>query len=157
MRHAKSAWKDSSLPDFARPLNNRGRRDAPRMGRLIAEEHGLPDYVLCSSARRAVETYCGVSREWGEWPELCTDAALYACGPQLWLERLSGLPDTVGTVMIVGHMPELYEVLGSLLCDEAMPDRLPTAALAVVEATGGWSALGPESCRLGSFETPRDL
>src|SRR3546814_12348573 len=56
LRHAKSDWKDKTLGDFDRPLAARGRRAAALMGRLLAEEDLAPDLVLCSTARRAVET-----------------------------------------------------------------------------------------------------
>ena len=56
MRHAKSSWKDESLDDHDRPLNKRGKRDAPRMGELLRDRQLVPDYVLCSSARRARKT-----------------------------------------------------------------------------------------------------
>lgn len=157
LRHAKSSWKQPELPDFARPLNSRGRRDAPRMGRLIAQEHGLPDLVLCSSARRAVETYWEAAREWDGWPELHADPAFYACRPEAWLDALAGVPDGTGRVMIVGHMPELHEVLSMLVGGEEAPDRFPTAALAVVDSEAPWSRMRAGTCRLASFQVPRDL
>ena len=53
LRHAKSSWKDPDLDDHDRPLNKRGRRDAPRMGRLLRKEDLLPDLILSSTAVRA--------------------------------------------------------------------------------------------------------
>ena len=53
MRHAKSSWKDESLDDHDRPLNKRGKREAPRMGELLRDPKLVPDFILCSSARRA--------------------------------------------------------------------------------------------------------
>ena len=157
MRHAKSSWKLPDLPDFARPLNGRGRRDAPRMGRLIAEEHGLPELVLCSAARRSVETYCAVAGAWTGWPELRVDPAFYGCGPDVWLDALVAVPETVGTVMLVGHMPAMWELLVGLVGVDQAPDRFPTAALAVVEWCAGWSDVATAACRLHSFQMPKDL
>ena len=48
LRHAKSSWKDPDLPDHDRPLNKRGKRDAPRMGRLLKKEHLVPDVIISS-------------------------------------------------------------------------------------------------------------
>lgn len=157
MRHAKSSWKLPDLPDFARPLNGRGRRDAPRMGRLIAEEHGLPELVLCSAARRSVETYCAVAGAWTGWPELRVDPAFYGCGPDVWLDALVAVPETVGTVMLVGHMPAMWELLIDLVGAKHAPDRFPTAALAVVESNAPWPEITSAACRLLSFQMPRDL
>ena len=56
LRHAKSSWRDTSLDDHDRPLNERGRRDAPRRGQLLLEESLLPDLILCSTAARARRT-----------------------------------------------------------------------------------------------------
>ena len=56
VRHAKSSWKDPDLSDFDRPLNKRGERDAPRMGRRFASVEPPPDLLLASPARRAART-----------------------------------------------------------------------------------------------------
>ena len=61
LRHAKSSWSDSSLPDHDRPLNKRGFRDAPRMGELIREKGLVPNAILSSTALRARETALAVA------------------------------------------------------------------------------------------------
>ena len=56
MRHAKSSWKEQDLPDHDRPLNKRGEKDAPRMGKLLKDEDLIPDLIMSSSAVRAKKT-----------------------------------------------------------------------------------------------------
>src|SRR5947199_872234 len=56
IRHAKSSWTDPALPDKDRPLGNRGRRDAPKMGKRLAKRDVKPDLILSSPARRALKT-----------------------------------------------------------------------------------------------------
>ena len=56
LRHAKSSWKDLELPDQDRPLNKRGRHDAPRMGKLLKQEDLIPDHIVSSTALRAKKT-----------------------------------------------------------------------------------------------------
>jgi phosphohistidine phosphatase len=56
LRHAKSSWKDTDMVDHERPLNKRGKKDAPMVGKLLRQQHLIPELVLTSSARRARET-----------------------------------------------------------------------------------------------------
>jgi phosphohistidine phosphatase len=146
-RHAKSSWKDRTLDDPDRPLNARGKRDAPRLGRLLADEGIRPDLILCSTARRARQTV-----------ERAVDAAdydgpieyergLYHAGPAEIVEHLRRLPDHVDRVMVVGHNPAMEEFLAALLGES---ERLPTAALARLElAITAWAEM--------SLETPAEL
>src|SRR3954463_11797950 len=92
LRHAKSSWKDDSLDDHDRPLNARGKQEAPRMGQLLLEEHLLPDIILSSDAkrcRRTVEKVCEAS---GYRGETVLASELYLAAPATyltWLSRLS--------------------------------------------------------------------
>jgi phosphohistidine phosphatase len=56
LRHAKSSWKEQDLPDHDRPLNKRGKKDAPRMGKLLTDEDLIPDLIMSSTAARAKKT-----------------------------------------------------------------------------------------------------
>lgn len=129
LRHAKSSWGDPSLSDHDRPLNKRGKKDAPRMGELLREEDLLPDLIICSTARRARETAEIVAEASACEGEIQTIRDLYAAGPEAYIEILSALTDDYQTVMVVGHNPGLEELLYELT-GELQP--LPTAALAQV-------------------------
>ena len=65
MRHAKSSWDESDMHDHDRPLNKRGKLNAPRMGRLLREQDLVPDLIITSSARRARDTAGAVADQSG--------------------------------------------------------------------------------------------
>jgi phosphohistidine phosphatase len=130
LRHAKSSWKDDSLPDHDRPLNKRGQRDAPRVGSLMKKEGLLPDLILCSSAVRAKTTLDLVTEALGYNAEIEYRDDLYAFEPGPYLNALAQVPESFDLVMIVGHNPALEQLLVGITSEYL---RLPTAALAEVE------------------------
>lgn len=129
LRHAKSSWKEKNLPDHDRPLNKRGKQDAPRMGKLLQEKGLVPDLILSSSAKRALKTTKFVVEESGYDGEVEVDRDLYAFEASAYLEKLTALADHIQIVLIVGHNPGLEELVEQLT-GEFVP--LPTAALAQV-------------------------
>ena len=130
LRHAKSSWDDESLDDHERPLNARGKRDAPRIGRLLREENWLPQLVLCSTAVRARKTWARVSKAAGYDGPVAMQGLLYLASPSVYVDCLRSVRDDVQVAMVVGHNPGLEQLLFQLTgADEPMP----TAALAVVE------------------------
>lgn len=173
LRHAKSAWPD--VPDHERPLARRGQRDAPAMGRWLREADHLPDQVLCSTARRARETWQLTGTELGASPPASFDGRLYQTSAGQLLDLIHRTSPTVKTLLIVGHDPAIPELALMLAATapsapagggggagaSAMLDRMrakfPTAAVAVLEFTGGWDQLAPGSARLTCFMPPRDL
>ena len=129
LRHAKSSWKSTGLADHDRPLNKRGKRDAPRMGSLLREESLIPDLIISSSAKRACMTVEAVVEESGYDGEVRFSRELYAAGPEAYLQALQVLDDEVECVMVVGHNPDLEELLEILTAEIEV---LPTAALSQV-------------------------
>ena len=141
LRHAKSSWKDGSLPDHDRPLNKRGKEDASRMGRLMRNEDLLPDLILSSTAERARVTVELIVEESGYEGVVEYRRELYATGPEVYIESISGLPDKYERVMVVGHNPGLEQLLEELI-GEYQP--LSTAALALVKLPiQNWAELHP--------------
>ena len=130
LRHAKSSWKNSNLPDHQRPLNKRGKKDAPRLGKWLREEDLVPEVILCSSAVRASSTAKAVIEESGFDGEIVLKDEFYE-DPEsdTFYNQLSGLPDEVGCAMVVGHNPSLEELVEDLTGEYI---RLPTAALAQI-------------------------
>lgn len=142
LRHAKSSWKHSELSDHDRPLNKRGKREAPQMGRLIKEKGLLPDIILSSTALRARDTVQIVAENCGYDGEIRFIPDLYRADSEDFLGILQSLEDRYNTVMLVGHNPDL-EMLLSMLTDE--DEALSTAALAQVEIPiRSWKELDPE-------------
>lgn len=155
LRHAKSSWEDPGLKDHDRPLNPRGTRDAPRMGRLILKEDLVPDRVLSSTAVRALATAELASSEFGEDVEIEATRDLYLASPHTYVDVIADLGEG-DRVMVVGHNPGI-SALVTLLTGEC--EEMPTAALAVAELDiDEWEELGSSGRgRLVGFWRPKAL
>jgi phosphohistidine phosphatase len=129
LRHAKSSWKYAKLSDHDRPLNQRGKSDAPRMGRLLAREELVPDLIISSSAARALATAESVALACGYESDIQHTRDLYHAGPDAYIELLQEVQDDCQRVMVVGHNPDIEELLAELTGEWV---RMPTAALAQV-------------------------
>jgi phosphohistidine phosphatase len=116
VRHAKSSWKDSRLKDFDRPLNKRGKRDAPFMGKKLKDRQVMPDLILSSPAKRAKKTAASIAEEIG-YPKkkIRYDDKLYHSGAQALLEIMRNQDDGQGTIMLFGHNPDLGDLAEMLL------------------------------------------
>ncbi len=128
LRHAKSSWK-SNRGDHDRPLNDRGKRDAPRVGKLLKQSGLAPDRILSSTAKRARKTAAKVAKKCQYEGVLELKGSLYLGAPEDYIQVLREVEDVADCVMVVGHNPGLEQLL-SLLTGEVQ--SLPTAALAQV-------------------------
>jgi len=129
LRHAKSSWDEPGLADIERPLNKRGKNDAPRIGTLIKEVDLIPDVILSSPAVRAMKTAESVADACGYEGNIEIEEDFYPGSPGDYLEALNNLSDDPMRVMVVGHNPGLEELLNELTGET---EPLPTAALAQV-------------------------
>ncbi|MGB7326557.1 MAG: histidine phosphatase family protein [Rubripirellula sp.] len=128
MRHAKSDWGDSSLSDHDRPLNKRGNRDAPVMGKWLAEVGSAPSLVLSSSAVRTQETVAAMTPNWSTQPTITLLESLYLAGPEaIWRTAASEGGDN-DCVMMLGHNPGMSQ-LTSMMADRGI--EMPTACMAI--------------------------
>jgi phosphohistidine phosphatase len=142
LRHAKSSWANSRLADHDRPLNERGRQDAPRIGRLLRQQELIPDLIITSSAERALTTAELVAYHSGYEAGLQVTRALYHAGPESYLAQLRQVDETHKRVMVVGHNPGMEALIEELT---GHYERMPTAALAHITLTvSRWS-----NCRDG--------
>jgi len=130
LRHAKSSWKVPDLSDHDRPLNRRGKRDAPRMGRALKERGLVPDLVISSTATRAKDTASAVAKHSGYKGKRIRFESLYAAEPGAYLAVLRELTDNYQRVLIVGHNPGVEELI-ELLTGEI--HIVPTCTLAQIE------------------------
>ena len=135
MRHAKSSWKDPNLDDHERPLNKRGRRDAPTVADAIFERGWIPELVLVSSSKRTLQTLEGMSHRMGKTPFEVRSGIYHATVIDL-MEELEDMLDN-GTTMIIGHNPG-SEILVNHLSGEW--HTMPTAtAVLLLHSGSSWS------------------
>ena len=135
MRHAKSSWKDTNLDDHERPLNKRGRRDAPIVADAIFERGWIPDLILVSSSKRTLQTLEGMSHRMGKTPFEVRPGIYHATVIDLMIELEDML--NAGITMILGHNPG-SELLVNHLSGEW--HTMPTAtAVLLLHSGSSWS------------------
>ncbi len=130
MRHAKSSWQNTGVPDHDRPLKLRGKVDAPQMGRFLRDQGLTPQLIISSTAKRARKTAKLVAQACGYESGIELEDELYNAGPTSYIRVLQGIDDQYHQVMVVGHNPGLELLLEVLT---GAPARMPTAALARLE------------------------
>jgi phosphohistidine phosphatase len=141
VRHAKADPPQQGLPDHDRVLNDRGRRDAPEMGRRLAQRGVLPDLVIASTAGRARATAQLLAASLGVPADaIREDARLYASTAGKLLYIIQEQEDDRNCLMLVGHNPEMSELAHHFSRD--MPE-LPTAAVARIDFDiDSWALVG---------------
>ncbi|APF40693.1 SixA phosphatase family protein [Neomicrococcus aestuarii] len=162
LRHAKSDYP-LGVGDHDRPLAGRGNREAPAAGRWLVENGFVPDYLLVSSALRTRSTCAWVTSELGDQaPTPYIDDRLYEAGATEMLSIINETPDTVRTLMVIGHMPTVQDLsmrLASVESDEEsvmeMATRYPTLGLTAFEINKPWAELDGRDAKLVSFVVPR--
>lgn len=159
LRHAKSAWDTDAATDFDRPLAERGKKDAPKVGKWLHRQNLIPDHVVASPAKRAKKTARKVCKALGiDKDQIQWEPRIYEAGATRLLEVLADCPPSAKTVMLVGHNPGL-ETLLVYLCGpniEVPEDGklLPTATVAHLEMPKDWSQLETGTARLLSLTRP---
>ena len=160
LRHAKSSWADPGLADRERPLAPRGRRDAKRIAKHLGRLGCSPELVLCSPAVRTRETLEVVRPVLAD-STIVLEEDLYGASSDRLLARLRRVPDTVASVMLVGHNPGLHQLALALASsgDELgrLEAKFPTAALATLGVPKPWSRLAPGDATLSAFVVPKQL
>ncbi len=164
LRHAKSSWDDESLSDHDRPLSERGRAAAPRIGAYMRGADYLPDLVLCSTSTRTRQTLDAVLSELEVEPAIEFQGELYLAAPSEMLDLVRSVPDTVEVVLMVGHNPGTGMLAGHLsgfgLAEnlKMMRAKFPTTALAIIELNvDRWKDTVGGCGTLKEFVRPRDL
>ena len=157
MRHGKSDWDFSGLSDRDRPLNERGRRDAPFMAQqLLAREINPLDLIICSPAVRTLSTATLVAKELDYDPvKIQVANALYEADREAYLDVISQLRPAVEEVMIVGHNNTITDV-ANFLSPQFVPE-LPTAGIVCLHFdTMSWKSLARDSAEFGFFDFPKN-
>jgi len=155
LRHAKSSWKDTSLADFDRPLNGRGKRAAEVMGRFIKREKIKPDLVLASPALRARETVKLVLKAAKLDPEVKFDELIYGAGVVELMKAISEVGPGVETLLLVGHNPGMEQLLHLIT---GQVERVPTATLAKIDCgIDKWADIAKAKGSLLLLVRPKEL
>jgi phosphohistidine phosphatase len=160
LRHAKSSWDDPTLADHERPLAPRGRRDTKRIAKHLQRVRIEPELVLCSSATRTRETLDRL-RSALATSTIALEEELYGASSDELLARIHVVPDSVGSVMLIGHNPGLHELAVILASTgdelEGLEAKFPTAALATLALATTWSRLAPGDATLEAYVVPKQL
>ncbi len=156
MRHAKSSWADDALPDEERPLNDRGKAAALRMGKFLRHSDLAPELVLVSPAKRARQTAQRVIDAGAFDAPIVQHSRLYFAGLDAYFDAIALTPNTVTTLLVVGHNPDLETFVARI---RGGPERMPTAAIArIFVETGDWrAACDTAACKLVAVYRPKDL
>ena len=132
VRHAKSSWKDPGLNDFVRPLNKRGKRNAPFMGKKLKERHIVPDLILSSPAKRARKTAIAIAKAL-DYPKkkIRFKDKMYHASDGFLFKLVKSLDDQHKTVMLFGHNPSFNDFANILLKKNRI-DNIPTSGVCCI-------------------------
>ena len=155
IRHAKSDWSKGFLPDFDRPLNSRGKKAAPLMGRRLAERGTIPELLISSPAKRARKTARLIARELGiPKHEIVYQPEIYAAEEETLVKLIGNLEGHYEHIALVGHNPGI-SALASWLCTDS-PGWMPTCAiLTLVLDSGNWKDVSGDCGRVYYYDYPK--
>jgi phosphohistidine phosphatase len=163
-RHAKAEQADAGATDRDRPLAERGRKDAGRIGAYMAGHALSPARVAVSPAVRTQETWKYAAAALRPPPAAQTVERLYDATPHAIFEVVKATPAKTGNLLVIGHNPGMHELALMLIASgdvetrERLREKLPTCGLAVIDfAIDDWGLLRPRSGRLERFVTPKSL
>ena len=156
LRHAKSSWDNVNLSDHDRPLANRGIKDAAKLCAFVKKRGHKLDKVLCSTAKRAKETYDLIADGFNyEIDKTNFTDKLYFGDVTDIIRDLRELDESLNSILIVGHNPTLHHLV-ELLTNEQI-DRFTTCNLAIISQDDEWITLNSHKCSLKSLIRPKDL
>jgi phosphohistidine phosphatase len=163
LRHAKSSWDDATIPDHDRPLAPRGARAARRIAAHLPSAGIHPALLLCSSARRSLETLDALRPALGRTAEVSIEPELYGADAWEILERLRTVDAQIPQILVIAHNPGLQDLAielsgeGDAALLNQLRTKFPTGALATLDFHVGWAELGPGHAHLTHLVTPREL
>jgi len=155
VRHAKSSWENDALNDFDRPLNERGKKEAPEMAKGLIKNKIDIDCFISSPARRAKKTAKLFVNEYErDESEILLIAELYHASVQTFINVVSELNDSYETVAIFSHNPGITEFV-NILTDVRI-DNMPTCGIfAVKSEINSWAGFADAKKALWFFRYPK--
>lgn len=157
VRHAKSSWDYPELSDFERPLNKRGKRNAPEMGLRLASRNLKLDAIVSSPANRALTTAKTIADqlEFAQ-DKIIEDKSVYHASSRSILSTINRFLDQWKTVMLVGHNPGFTDLANYLKQPDYYISNVPTCGVVAIEfATNQWGDISKHSGRLLFFDYPK--
>ena len=155
IRHAKSSWTNPLQSDFERPLNERGKKEAPEMGKKLKKAGIIPELIIASSAKRTKQTAKRIAEEVGysedkiKWEE-----KLYHCIPSVFEEVIYEIGQEVKTIFIIAHNPGITEFVNQLV-PEFKIDNMPTCGVVASHIeTEEWNNFSIATKKVFLFEQP---
>ncbi len=157
IRHAKSSWSDMSLKDFDRPLNKRGKRDAPMMAEKLQEMGIRPDAIVSSTANRAITTAAHFAKALGiAKEEIIKTPSIYEAYASTVLKIVQNQPNTYKTILVFGHNPAFTSIANSFEGDYI--DNVPTCGIVKVTADiDDWNDLNEKTGKVAAFYYPKQF
>lgn len=156
IRHAKSSWGDFTTPDFDRPLNDRGKRDAPMMAKRLLKKNISIDVFVSSPAKRARKTcqaFCEAYKR--DKKDVLLVEALYHASVDTFFKTVSALNDKYGSAAIFSHNPGITDFVNSLESGTTI-DNMPTCGIFAIEiGSGSWANFAEAKKNFISFDYPK--
>lgn len=156
IRHAKSSWGDASVPDIKRPLNSRGKHDAPLMGKVLRKKLKEPDLLISSPAKRAFRTAAKIAAAFDlEKEEIKKDRRLYMAEIDDFLEVIRELSSSYSHIFIFTHNPGVTDIVNFLTGTEIY--NIPTCGTAHIELDiSDWKDIGSSKGALVFYDFPKN-
>jgi len=157
VRHAKSSWTETGLTDIDRPLNDRGLKNAPEMGKRLAKVNFTVDTIISSPAVRAITTAKIIAEEIGfDVKQIIQNEHIYGASVNVLLDLVRSLDAHVNKAMLVGHNPS-FTVLCNYLSNVRI-DNMPTCSIAQIQFNvNSWEAITKHSGELIDFDYPKNI
>ncbi len=157
IRHAKSSWKDTNLSDFDRPLNKRGKTDAPVMGKRLANKKLYPDLIISSPAKRAFATARIIAKEIG-YPvkKISLNEGIYEAEVSTLVDLIKNFNNSLYHVIIIGHNPGFTNLCNFLTSEHI--ENVPTCGIVHIDLrTESWEDIKPHNGKVIDFNYPKKI
>jgi phosphohistidine phosphatase len=157
VRHAKSSWDYPELSDIDRPLNKRGKKNAPEMGQRLAAKNISPELLISSPAKRAHTTARRIAKEIGyEKSKIIVHSKLYHGGLGEMIELIQSTDKSINSLMIFGHNPGFTELANYLTGSNIY--NIPTCGIVSIEFdTDDWAIIGQNEGKMLFFDYPKKV
>jgi phosphohistidine phosphatase len=161
LRHGQAKNAGISEHDHNRALTAQGREEAMGAGEVLADINLIPDYVLCSTATRARETFAELQNSFSEPLQVNYSQKIYNASENDLINQIISAPENIKTLMLIGHNPGLYQLALALAKggDKQMHNELqmqfPTCSLVVINFESEWHNIMHSHSKLALFTTPQ--